>query len=130
MSLTTYLWGIRLFSLFAFFAWLGVVVLLDPQTMGSMGIGLFFVSLLALLIGLFTLCVTWGYRKALGDMGAAHHLGTAFRQAFLLALYASGVAFFQYARILTWWDALLLFAVVLLVEFSSRSFFNTKTSKE
>ncbi len=122
MSLTSYLWGIRLFTLFALSAWLCVVLLLDPGETGGVGIGLFFVSLLAVMIGCLTLCVTWVYRKALGEAGAAHHLSGSFRQALLLSLYALGIAFFQYARILTWWDALLLFAAILLIEFSFRRF--------
>lgn len=122
MSLSTYLWGIRLFTLFAFFAWLGVVVLLDPEATGGMGVGLLFISLFALLTGLLTLFVTWAYRKALGDKGTAHHLGGAFRQASLLALYVLGIVFFQYGRIFTWWDALLLLAAILLIEFSMRNF--------
>ncbi|MFZ2299536.1 MAG: hypothetical protein WAW00_00160 [Candidatus Moraniibacteriota bacterium] len=126
MSLTAYLWGIRLFTLFALFAWLGVVLLLDPGETGSMGIGLFSVSLLALSTGCLTLCVTWAYRKALGETGAAHHLSGAFRQALLLSLYAIGIVLLQYARILTWWDALLWFAVILLIEFSFRRFFGHK----
>ncbi|OGI16206.1 MAG: hypothetical protein A3E38_02570 [Candidatus Moranbacteria bacterium RIFCSPHIGHO2_12_FULL_54_9] len=120
MSLSAYLWGIRLFTLFALSAWLGVVILLDPDETGGMGRGLFFISLFAWLIGLFTLGMTWIYRKALGAAGAAHHLSGSFRQAFLLAVYATGLVFFQYARILLWWDALLLFAFVLLIEFSIR----------
>jgi predicted ABC-type exoprotein transport system permease subunit len=122
MSLSVYLWGIRLFTLFALFAYLGVVIALDPTETGSMGRGLFFVSLFALLTGILTLFVTWTYRKALGDTGAAHHLNSAFRQALLLSLYALGIVFFQYAGLLTWWDALLLLAAVLLVEFSLRRF--------
>lgn len=122
MSLSAYLWGIRLFTLFAFFASLGVVIALDPEEAGGVGRGLFFVSLFALLTGILTLFVTWTYRKALGDMSAAHHLGSAFRQAFLLSLYALGIVFFQYAGILVWWDALLLLAAVLLIEFSLRRF--------
>jgi len=122
MSLATYLWGIRLFTLFAFFAWLGVLIGLDPEAAGSMGAGLFFISLLAFLTGLLTLFVTWVYRKALRDAGAAHHLSGAFRQAFLLALYVLGIVFFQYQRILTWWDVLLLLAAILLIEFSFRRF--------
>lgn len=126
MLLSTYLWGIRLFTLFAFSAWLGVVALLDPEATGNMGVGLFFISLFALLTGVLTLFVMWIYRRALGDAGAAHHLSGAFRQAFLLALYALGIVFFQYGRILTWWDALLLLAAILLIEFSLRKLFQSK----
>lgn len=85
---------------------------------------LFFASLFAVLTGTLTLSVTWTYRKALGENGAAHHLGSAFRQALLLALYVIGIVFFQYAGILVWWDALLWLAVILLLEFSIRRFLN------
>jgi predicted membrane-bound mannosyltransferase len=101
-------------------AWLGVVVLVDPLQTGAIGRGMFAVSLLILLVGVWTLLVTWVYRKGLGDKEAAHHLGGAFRQALLLAFYTAGIIFFQYAGILTWWDALLLLVVVLLTEFSWR----------
>jgi hypothetical protein len=76
MSLSAYLWGIRLFTLFAFFAFFGVIIALDPKETG--GRELFFVSLFALLTGILTLFVTGVYRKALGDVGAAHN----FRQRF------------------------------------------------
>lgn len=126
MSLSLYLWGIRLFALAALLAWLGVIILLDPGETGTLGMVVFFVSLLALLTGISTLFVTWAYRKGLGDREVVHHLSGAFRQAILLSLYVLGVIYFQYARILTWWDALLLFAVVLLVEFSFRRFLKQK----
>lgn len=122
MSFLAYLWGIRLFTFSALLAWLGVIILLDPEQTGIVGIIIFFVSLLALLTGGFTLLVTWIYRKGLGDREVRHHLSGAFRQASLLALYVLFIVFFQYARILIWWDALLLFVAVLLVELSLRCF--------
>lgn len=126
MSLSAYFWGIRLFSLFALFAWLAVVFALDPAQTGMVGNILFFTSLLAFLTGLSTLGVTWAYRKALGENGAAHHLGGAFRQAFLLAIFAVGIVFLQFLHILTWWDSLLLLAGILLVELSWRRFSRQK----
>ena len=124
MSFSFYLWGVRLFTLFALFASIGVVIAVNPEETGSIGKVLFFASLFAALTGVLTLLVTWTYRKALGESGAAHHLGSAFRQALLLALYAIGIVFFQYVGILVWWDALLLLAVILLLEFSIRRFFD------
>lgn len=126
MSLSFYLWGVRLFTLLALFASLGVVIAIDPEETSNVGRGLFFVSVFAVLMGILTLFVTWTYRKALGESGTAHHLGSAFRQAFLMALYGIGIIFLQYAGILVWWDALLLLAVILLIEFSIRRFFEAK----
>lgn len=122
MSLSFYLWGIRFFTLMTLIAWLGVVFFLDPNQTGFVGLVIFFLSLFILLTGILLLFVIGVYRKGLGDMVAAHHLTGAFRQAILLALYAMGIVLFQYWDVLLWWDALLLFASILLVEFSFRRF--------
>src|SRR3989344_390333 len=122
MSLSVYLWGIRLFTIFSFCAFLSVVIALDPQETGDVSRGLFFISAFALLLGILTLTVTWMYRMAFGDARTAHCLSGAFRQALLLSLYILGILFFQYVNILTWWDALLFFAFILLVEFSIRHY--------
>ena len=124
MSLSVYLWGIRLFTLLSLSAWLGIVVAVDPTEGGVVGMVLFFSSLFAFILGVMTLVLTSIYRQALGATSAAHHLGGAFRQAFLLTIFCVGVAFFQKERILTWWDALLLLAAVLIIEFSLRKIFS------
>lgn len=120
MSLSTYLWGIRLFVLLSLCAWLGVIFAIDPGQGDTTGITLFFISFFALSLGFLTLSVTWLYRKLLGVASAAHHLGSAFRQAFLLAVYVLGIVFFQFQRLLTWWDASLLLVAVFLIEYSLR----------
>lgn len=130
MSLFAYLWGIRLFTLFALAAWIGVVMALDPDEAGSVGTVLFFISLFVLLIGVLTLGVTGMYRRALGDTGAAHHLGSAFRQAFLLACLGIGIVYFRYAGVLAWWSAAFLFAAVLLLELSLRRLFVSKHTEK
>lgn len=127
MSLSAYLWGIRLFTLLSLSAWLGIVFAVDPEQGGVAGRALFFISFFALLLGFLTLGVTWLYRKVLGEASAAHHLGRAFRQAFLLAAYAEGILFFQYQRILTWWDSLLWLAAIILIEYTLRRISRRKT---
>lgn len=126
MSLSSYLWGIRLFTFITLLAWLGVIFLLDPRETGMVGGIIFSVSFFILLTGIFLLFIIWFYRKGLGDAETVHHLSGAFRQAVLLSSYVMGIIFFQYAQILIWWDALLLFAAILLIEFSFRYFLNHK----
>lgn len=120
MSLNVYLWGIRLFLLLSLGAWVGIILAVDPSRAGTVGTLLFFMSLFGVLLGILTLFVTWVYRKGLGEMSAAHHLGSAFRQAFLLALFVLGLVFLQMKHLLTWWDSLLILAAVLLCEFTIR----------
>lgn len=120
MSLTAYLWGIRLFLLLSLGAFIGIALSVDPYRAGMVGTWLFFVSLFGVILGSMTLVVTWAYRKGLGEASAAHHLGGAFRQAFLLSLFLETIVFFQMERLLTWWDTLLVLAAVLLLEFTFR----------
>ncbi|MEI9966104.1 MAG: hypothetical protein WDN67_00250 [Candidatus Moraniibacteriota bacterium] len=88
--------------------------------MGTSAIALFFGTLFVTLLGLMTLFVTWSYCRGLGEVSAAHHLGSAFRQAFLLTLFLVGNATLQYFQVLTWWGSLFLLVFVLLVELSLR----------
>jgi uncharacterized membrane protein len=120
MSFSAYLWGIRLLTLSASVAWIGIMMSIDPEQGGLVGAMLFFVSFFAMVLGIMTLSVTWTYRKALGEAGAAHHASGAFRQALLLSVFIAGAVFLQYMRLLTWWDAALLFATVLALEFTVR----------
>ncbi|MBP7060754.1 MAG: hypothetical protein KBA91_02135 [Candidatus Moranbacteria bacterium] len=123
MSLSVYLWGIRLFTLLAFSVWLGIVLTVDPVQSGSVGLVLFFTSLFAGMLGINILFVTWTYRLALGAAGTIHYLGSAFRQAFLLTFFVVGLILLQRIRVLLWWDALLLLAGVLIMEYSWRKIF-------
>lgn len=124
MSFSAYLWGIRLFTLLSLVAWVGIIVLVNPTQSGVMGMSLFFTSLFAFVLGVMTLLLTILYRRVLGVVSATHHLGGAFRQAFLLSVCFVGLVFFQKEQMLTWWDALLLLAATLLIEFSIRKIFS------
>lgn len=124
MSFSAYLWGIRFFIFLSLLAWGGIVILVDPTRSGLMGVSLFFTSLFAFVLGVMTLLLTLLYRRVLGVVSATHHLGSAFRQAFLLSACFVGLVFFQKEQMLTWWDALLLLAATLLIEFSLRKIFS------
>ncbi len=126
MSLSAYVWGVRLFTFFSVFAWLGIVFTVDPKQAETGGTALFFISLFAVLLGCLTLLVTGTYRRALGDAGTAHHLGSAFRQSFLIATYVEGIAVLQFLHLLYWWNGLLFLSVILLSEFSFRWFFHKR----
>lgn len=128
MTLTVYLWGIRLFTLLSFSAWLGIVIAVDPIQAGMVGIVLFFLSLFAFFVGALTLVLMSLYCRVLGTTSAAHHLGSVFRQASLFSLFFVGIILFQKENILNWWDALLLFAATLIIEFSLRKIFTSNES--
>lgn|GEM_PF-4141058 len=94
----------------------------DPSTLTIWGQICFFLALTVLvslfvLLGLLNLA-----RRFLDERAAEAYLGTAFRQGILLGLYATGVALAQFLGYLTWWGALLFFALILLIEFTFRQF--------
>lgn len=122
MSLSAYLWGIRLFLLLSTCAWVSIVIAVDPVRAGNVGLGLFLLSLFGVMLGSMVLSITWAYRRALGVGGATHHLGRAFRQALLLSLFGILMVFLYMEALLTWWGSLLLLAAMLLVEFTARQF--------
>ncbi len=121
MTLRAYRLGIRLLTFFAVLAWGSVVFFVDPEAAGRSGMLLFFGTLFVALLGLCTLFVTWTYVRGLGEEGAAHNLGSAFRQAFLLALYAVGNVALFYLKAWAWWASLLYLVFLLLIEFTLRS---------
>ena len=127
MSLRAYLWGIRLFLLLSFSAWIAIIIAVEPYQAGAIGRGLFFVSFFGTVLGFMTLLVTWVYEKSLGGVSTAHHLGGAFRQAFFLSFFLVLLVFLQMKQALTWWDSLLALAAILLIEFSFRGFINRES---
>ena len=58
MSLSVYLWGVRLITLLSFSAWIGIIVAVDPYEAGVTGMVLFFSSLFATLLGVLMLILT------------------------------------------------------------------------
>ena len=62
---------------------------------------------------LFYFLRCWAYKKQIYNV----HLNTSLRQGVLLsAMIIIGLGF-QRLRVLTWWDGILLLAIVLLIEF-------------
>jgi hypothetical protein len=116
MSLNAYLWGMKVSAVMAFFAWAAIVLYIDPDKAGWFGNMLFYVTLFLWSAGAVMLSSVWLLRKMRGDEGVVAVLGMSLRQSILLAAYALVLLVFQYLRVLTWWDALLAAAGVLLVE--------------
>ncbi|MBN1258541.1 hypothetical protein JXA05_02175 [Candidatus Peregrinibacteria bacterium] len=94
-----------------------VINKLSPFTSAPLSLILFYLSLFFAFTGTFTLSLFY-YRswKAKGEIHSAY-LNTALRQGVLLSLMVTVAALFQRLRVLTWWDGILLLAIVLLIEF-------------
>jgi hypothetical protein len=120
MRFQTLLFGVRFFTLISFGTWMGIFLSVDPESAGMPGAGLFLGALFSFLVGAFTLMLVSLSRRFLGDATAAGSFGASFRQGFLLALLSVAVLVLSRLGYLSWWNALLALATILLVEFTAR----------
>lgn len=116
MTFRSYLWGMRVSTLFALAGWILVLFNIDPEKSGAVGQFLFYGSTFLLFSGIFILFFTWLGKKSDGETAEVVHISVSFRQGVLLSLLTLILLFFQQNRILTWWDGLLAVAGIFLIE--------------
>lgn len=116
MTLQSYLFGLKISTLFAFSAWASVMLYVDPSSAGAFGGGLFFMTLFLWLAGVLTLLLTWSQKMIFNDECAAGSLGSNMRQS----AFASGLILallgLQYLKVLAFWNGLLIAVAFLLIE--------------
>lgn len=112
-----YLIGMLIATVFGWASWLVVLYKLSPFSQPTLSLSLFYGSFFVALAGTFSLIFyflkVWTNKKEIYNA----HLNTALRQGILLSLMIIVGLAFQRLRVLTWWDGLLLLAIVLLIEF-------------
>lgn len=116
MTLKSYIWGMRIVTLFSIIGLVSVVYLVDPEASGPVGKVLFYLVLFFTLSGIFNLFLMWLRRRMITSETAFANVGLSLRQGMLLALLAIGLLLLQSFRVLVWWDGLLLLAGIFLVE--------------
>jgi hypothetical protein len=121
MTFQKLLFGVGFFTVLSLLAWVGVFFFVDPDAYGMLGIMLFLGTLFSFLTGAFTLSLVNIARRALGNTGAEVAFGIFFRQGFLLSLFCVALLFLSWFQVLSWWNAGLVLAGVLLVELSVRA---------
>ena len=114
---STYLTAILFATFLSWASWFVVLYKLSPFSQPTLALSLFYSSLFVALAGTFTLLFyflrAWANKKEIYNV----HLNTSLRQGVLLsAMIIIGLGF-QRLRVLTWWDGILLLAIVLLIEF-------------
>jgi len=116
MSLQGYLFGLKMSTMFAFFAWASVVLYIDPETSGILGKSLFFITLFLWLAGMCTVVLTWLQRKLFDDEYAAGSLGANMRRSSFIAFFVLSLLALQYFKVLAWWSGCLAGGALLLIE--------------
>ncbi len=112
-----YFLGIVIATALAWVSWGLVLGKMSPFTSGTLAMAFFYASLLIAITGTFALLL-FALRRGMGKgEETILSFGAPLREGLLLALMIETALVFQRLRVLTWWDALLLLVIVLLLEF-------------
>ncbi len=114
---STYIISILIATVLSWSSCLVVIYKLSPFSQQTLSLFLFYTSLFMALVGTFTLLIytirLWLNKKEIYNT----HLNTSLRQGALLSLMIIIDLVFQRLRVLTWWDGILLLAIIILLEF-------------
>ena len=116
MTLRTYLLGMIISTILCFFSLILIIVYVDLETAGFIGIILFFLMLFFSLSGLFALLGFYLKRKFFKSKVEFGQIGTAFRQGIFLSLIFNGMLILQRLGMLFWWSAALFIVGISLLE--------------
>jgi hypothetical protein len=117
MIQANYLLATLLIAALGWGSWIVVILKLSPFTSAGLALGLFYSSLFVALTGTLSLINYWIRVHFTPAVPEGQPLNTALRQGMLLSFMVCIALAFQRLKVLTWWDGILLLAVVLLVEF-------------
>lgn len=112
-----YILWISLAASFGWGSWILVVTRLTPFSAGYLALILFYTSLFLALSSTFALLIYYWRAWFSHEIKYQQYFNTALRQGVLLSFMINTGLVFQRLRVLTWWDALLLLAIVVLTEF-------------
>lgn len=117
MSHAYYIIAVFIATILGWASWIVVLNNLSPFISGYLALTLFYASLFIALTGTFSI-LNYYLRLAINkSKNYYQHLNTALRQGSLLsAMICVGLAF-QRLRVLTWWVAVLVLIIVLLIEY-------------
>lgn len=98
-------------------SWVMVLLQVSPFRQKSLALPVFYISLFIALAATFSL-VFYGLRRWVSQKEIHNsHLNISLRQGVLISTMLVIGLGFQRLKILTWWDALLLLAIILMIEF-------------
>lgn len=116
MSLTRYIAIMGIGTVISAASWVIVLMFIDPETIGFVGVSLFFISFFLMIFGIASI-VGFVVRRIFQRSEVAFKLvAISFRQAILIALLLSGTLFLQSKRLFTWWTSIPLLVFLSLIE--------------
>lgn len=112
-----YIISIVIATVLGWSSWLVVVNKLSPFSTPELSLSLFYASLFIALSGTITLLIYYFKAWMSKSKNYGVYFNMSLRQGVLLSgMICTGIVF-QRLKVLTWWDSLLLLAIVLLIEF-------------
>ena len=110
------LWSLVASTLLSLLAWAMTLFFVNPENATPFEWVLFVGTLFLVLSGVFALGELVLRRALLGIERAIRRVGTSVRQGMFLAAFCLGGLFLSRAGWLAWWDAILLFGFLFLIE--------------
>ncbi|MBI5411581.1 hypothetical protein HZA43_00205 [Candidatus Peregrinibacteria bacterium] len=117
MRFRFYIVGLLITLFFGWTSWFLVLFRLSPFITGFLALVLFYASFFLALSSTFCLLIHFLRAWFNHEPTAPPYLNIALRQGTLLSMIVTLGLLFQRLRVLTWWDALLLVVIVVLIEF-------------
>lgn len=117
MTQKNYLIIIAIIATIGWSSWVLVINKLSPFSTPGISLSLFYSSLLIALIGSISLMMYYLKISLDKAKGRAETLNISLRQGTLLSIMIIVGILFQRLKVLTWWDGLLLLAIILMIEF-------------
>jgi len=121
MSLRSYLFGIFIGTVSCLAAFLLIIFLVNPEEASLLEFSLMFVSLFFVVAGIMTLISFYLRRLFTHNESYYSNVRVSLRQGLIFGLGFTGLALLQMIRLLTWWDGILLFLLVIILEFYFKS---------
>ncbi len=98
-------------------SWIVVIWKLDPYESTGLALALFFLSMLIALTCSFTLLGFYLRKWVTQNEASISYINTSIRQGLLLSLCTLICLAFLLLGVLTWWNGLLVVAIIILLEF-------------
>ncbi len=116
MTLSSYLWGLRISVLTMIIAFASVIFYVNPYEFNAIAYMFFYITLFFLVTSFTTLILTHLWYRFVGDEITSTEIRIAARQGMLLGLLACILAYLQQIRFLIWWDMIIVAIAVFLLE--------------
>lgn len=129
MTLRQYLILMTVGTLICWSAWIFVILNIDPNQAGTIGMVFFYASLFLALVGTFSVIGFLIKRVLLkNDEVIFHHVKRTFRQGIIISSTLIVLLGLRQARLLEWWNSILIILLLIVVEgiiFTNRKHSNT-----